>query len=95
MSVLSLRMRPENVCAVVDYYRSARVLEESGADSAFLVVDDGEPGKVMVTAFWATELGYTEWQDSAMRDRFSAGIAAAAGADLTASNHEYRVVHAC
>ncbi|MGN0096863.1 MAG: putative quinol monooxygenase [Corynebacterium sp.] len=94
MSLLELRVPAENVDAVVAYYREAQVLESSGAVSAQLLVDPADPTRILVTAWWEDQAGYDNWLHSPVRTEFSAGIAEAAGPDLTASNHEFRVAHA-
>ena len=93
MSLLTLHVAPENVAEVLDFYRRERVLEESGAASAQLMLDEENPGTVLITAFWSEVDGYARWLESPLRARLSAGIAAVAGESLTATNREYRVVH--
>lgn len=93
MSLLTLHVVPGNVAGVLDYYRRERVLEESGAASAQLLTDEENPGTILVTAFWSEEDGYARWLESQPRARFTAGVAAVAGENLTATNRVYRVVH--
>lgn len=93
MRLLTLEMPAESVDAVVEYYRRMGVVEKSGAASGQVLVDDEKPGKVLVTAFWSNDHDYAEWLTSPLRDEFSAGLLAAAGGRLSATNHEFRVVH--
>ncbi|KXP02987.1 hypothetical protein [Tsukamurella pseudospumae] len=95
VSVLTLHVPVDRVAAVVAYYRAERVMEVSGAASAQLLVDDARPGSITCIAHWTDADGYARWQRDPRRDAFSAGIAAAAGGDITARAEKLRVVHAC
>ncbi|QRY61077.1 hypothetical protein JVX90_11525 [Gordonia sp. PDNC005] len=95
VSVLTLQVPVDRVDAVVGYYRDARVMEVSGAESAQLVVDDAVPGKIVCFALWTDDDGYARWQRDPRRASMSQGIADAAGGRIEAVVGDLRVVHSC
>ncbi|MEV5516078.1 antibiotic biosynthesis monooxygenase family protein [Streptomyces flaveolus] len=93
LTMLTLRPTPGRVDDVIAYYRAAGILEASGALSSQVLVPDGDPGAVVVTALWADLAAYTAWHNSPERLKFSQGMAPFFGSADSAHTREFQVKH--
>ncbi|WP_165313165.1 antibiotic biosynthesis monooxygenase [Rothia halotolerans] len=92
LTILTLRVPRDRSDDVVRYYRSARILEESGAASARLCVDAEDSGNVVVVAEWPDAAAYEAWQGAPEREEFSRGILGAAGGAVDAGGQVLQVL---
>ncbi|MET9386935.1 antibiotic biosynthesis monooxygenase family protein [Streptomyces sp. NPDC002928] len=72
---LSLRTAPGRRDELVDHYRSAGILEASGALAAQVLIPEEEPDTIVVTALWADADAYEAWQNSPKRQEYALGMA--------------------
>ena len=76
LTILTLHVPPDRSDEVLTYYESARVLEESGAQSTQLCVKPDDSGTVVVVAQWPDISAYEVWQSSEARSEFLGGFRA-------------------
>ncbi|MFF1398019.1 putative quinol monooxygenase [Streptomyces sp. NPDC058287] len=93
MTMLTLRPSAGRVEEVIAYYRTAGVLEASGAVTAHVLVAEDDPGAVVVTALWADPAAYATWQNSPERQEFGRGMAPFFDSADGAHTREFHVAH--
>ena len=93
LTSLTLRTAPGRRDALIAYYRSAGVLEASGALAAEVLVPSDEADTVVVTALWADADACTAWQNSSQRREFAHGMASFFDSPGSTSTREYHVAH--
>ncbi|MFH8516903.1 putative quinol monooxygenase [Streptomyces gelaticus] len=92
-TLLSLRTAPGRRDDLIAYYRSAGILEASGALAAQVIVPADEPDTVVVTALWADADAYDTWQNSPRREEFAVGMASFFDSADAISTREFHVAH--
>lgn len=92
LTILALHVPQDRADKVVAYYRSARILEESGAEAAQLCRRSDKAGKLVVIAQWPNISAYEAWQACELRTEFSRGIQDAAGDTLTATSEVFQIL---
>ncbi len=79
-SLLSLHPKGGDYDAVVDYFRSHRILElakeSGGCLDAALLVPIPRTGPMLATATWSRESDYRRWTTNPNRVAFTPGLAA-------------------
>lgn len=93
LTILTLRPAGGHVDDVIAYYRTAGVLEASGALASYVLVAEDDPGTVVVTALWADAAACTAWQNSSERREFGEGMAPFFDSADSARTREFRVAH--
>lgn len=93
LTLLTLRAAPGRRDALIAYYRSAGVLEASGALAAEVLVPTDDEDTVVVTALWADADACTAWQNSPQRREFAHNMAPFVDSAEAASTREYHVAH--
>ncbi|WP_420100285.1 hypothetical protein [Corynebacterium sp.] len=94
LTILTLQVPAGRGTDVVDYYETAGILAASGATSTRLglrAVPGDETDTVVVIAEWSDPSAYQDWQADPVRDSFSAGILASAGAIVSATSDVFEV----
>lgn len=92
LTLLTLRPKPGRAEELIAYYRSAGILEASGALSAQVLTSEDDPDEVVVAALWADPAAYAQWHSSPARLAFGEALAPLISPD-GASTREFRVVH--
>ncbi|MFC7965481.1 putative quinol monooxygenase [Streptomyces cinereoruber] len=92
-TMLTLRPTADRVDDVIAYYRTAGVLEASGAAASHVLVAEDDPGTVVVTALWTDSAAYAAWQNSLERREFAEGMAPFFDSADSAHTREFRVAH--
>jgi heme-degrading monooxygenase HmoA len=90
---LSLRTSPGRRDELVAYYRSAGILEASGALAAQLLIPADEPDTIVVTALWADAAAYDAWQNSPKRQEFATVMTRFFDSADAVSTRGFDVVH--
>ncbi len=91
LTTLTLHVPPDRSDTVVRYYREARILQTSGAESSRLCVQSDDPGTLLVIATWADAAAYEAWQAAPVRAEFSQGILDAAGGSVKAASEVFQL----
>ncbi|MCI3274948.1 putative quinol monooxygenase [Streptomyces cylindrosporus] len=92
-TALSLRPAPGRRDELIAYYRSAGILEASGAIASQVLVPEDDPDTVVVTALWADDDARAAWQNSPRRLEFARGMAPFFDSADAASTRVFRVAH--
>lgn len=90
-TILTLHVSPDRRDDLVRYYKSARVLELSGAESSQLCLKSNDAGTVIAVATWPDASAYEAWQNAPLRAEFAQGILEAAGGSVTATSEVFQV----
>ena len=95
-TMLTLRIAPENVDAVIAHYRAHRILEaaidHAGALESELLVTPGDPGALVVLSRWPDRTAYGAWLDHPARAASTAGILAVLGTERVGGGVVFEVV---
>ena len=90
---LSLRTSLGRRDELIDYYRSAGILEASGALAAQVLVPADEPDTIVVTALWPDADAYTAWQNSPKRQEYALAMARFFDSADAISTRGFHVAH--
>ncbi|MER6274684.1 antibiotic biosynthesis monooxygenase [Streptomyces sp900105755] len=92
-TLLTLRTSPGRRDELVDYYRSASILEASNALAAHVLIPADDPDTIVVTALWADADACVAWQNSPRRQEFAGSMASFFDSADAVSTREFHVAH--
>ncbi|WP_448719361.1 putative quinol monooxygenase [Microbacterium natoriense] len=91
LTILTLHVPADRSDDVIGYYRTARILDASGASWTQLGTKTDDAGTLVVIATWPDAAAYEVWQKSPARGDFSRGILDAADGSVTATSEVFQV----
>ncbi|WP_370185871.1 putative quinol monooxygenase [Rhodococcus wratislaviensis] len=91
--MLTLHTRPGQRDCVIEYFRTAEVLESSGALSSYVATIESDPDTVVVGALWTDAEAYDRWQVSRQRRRFVDETEPLLNSGKKASVQEFHIAH--